>query len=140
MDATRNSSAFVAGLSGKSAIHIPEKWDEVADVVIIGSWFAGLAAAIEAKRAGSSVIVIKKRKVRGGNSMISGGVVSAAGSPLQRRKGVQDSPELLLQVMLKAGPYLNYPDLVWIIAEKSNETVQWMINYLGVKYDDTLTQ
>ena len=140
MEATRNSSAFVAGLSGKSAIHIPEKWDEVADVVIIGSGFAGLAAAIEAKKAGSSVIVIEKRKVQGGNSMISGGVVAAAGSPLQKRKGIKDSPELLLQDMLKAGLYLNYPDLVRIVAEKSNETVQWTINYLGVKYDGTLTQ
>jgi len=140
MDATSDSSTFVASLSGKSAIHIPKKWDEIADVVIIGSGFAGLAAAIEAKKAGSSVIVIEKRKVRGGNSMISGGVVAAAGSPLQKRKGVEDSPELLLQDMLKAGLYLNYPDLVRIVAEKSNEIVQWMINYLGVKYDDTLTQ
>jgi len=133
-------SSLFSGLKDENATDIPIKWDEVADVVIIGSGFAGLAAAIEAKRAGSSVIVIEKRKVRGGNSMISGGVVAAAGSPLQKRKGVKDSPELLLHDMLKAGLYLNYPDLVRIVAEKSNETVQWTINYLGVKYDDTLTQ
>lgn len=116
------------------------KWDEEADVVIVGSGFAGLAAAIEARLAGSSVIVIEKRKVRGGNSMISGGVVAAAGSPLQKSKGVEDSAELLLQDMLKAGLNLNYPDLVRIVAEKSNETVQWTMDYLGVKYDGSLTQ
>ncbi|MBW2169459.1 MAG: FAD-dependent oxidoreductase, partial [Deltaproteobacteria bacterium] len=80
-------SSLFSGLKDENATDIPIKWDEVADVVIIGSGFAGLAAAIEAKRAGSSVIVIEKRKVRGGNSMISGGVVAAAGSPLQKRKG-----------------------------------------------------
>jgi len=140
MNATRDSRPFVSGLSTKSTIHIPERWDEKADVVIIGSGFAALAAAIEAKRAGSSVIIIEKRKIRGGNSMISGGVVAAAGSELQTIKGVEDSWELLLQDMLKAGLYLNYPDLVRIVAEKSNETLQWTINYLGVKYDGTLNQ
>ena len=38
----------------------PDKWDESADVVIIGSGFAGLAAAIEAKQAGASIIILEK--------------------------------------------------------------------------------
>ena len=32
---------------------LPKKWDETYDVVVIGSGFAGLAAAIEAKNAGA---------------------------------------------------------------------------------------
>ena len=32
---------------------LPKKWDETYDVVIIGSGFAGLCAAIEAKNAGA---------------------------------------------------------------------------------------
>ena len=36
----------------------PQKWDEEADVV---SGFAGLAAAIEAKQAGSSVIILENQ-------------------------------------------------------------------------------
>jgi flavocytochrome c len=116
------------------------KWDEETDVVIVGSGFAGLAAAIEIKKAGSSVMVLEKRKVRGGNSMISGGVLVAAGSPLQKEKGIKDSPELLFSDMLKAGLYLNHPDLVRIVAERSNEALQWTINELGVRYDETLTQ
>jgi succinate dehydrogenase/fumarate reductase flavoprotein subunit len=38
----------------------PQKWDEEADIIIIGSGFAGLAAAIEAKNAGSSVMILEK--------------------------------------------------------------------------------
>ena len=30
----------------------PQKWDEEADIIVIGSGFAGLAAAIEDKNAG----------------------------------------------------------------------------------------
>ncbi|MDI6798237.1 MAG: FAD-dependent oxidoreductase, partial [Desulfatibacillaceae bacterium] len=53
---------------------MPKKWDEEFDVVIVGSGFAGLAAAIEAKQAGASVLVLEKMRVPGGNSIINGGV------------------------------------------------------------------
>ena len=46
----------------------PRKWDQEADIVVVGSGFAGLAAAIEAKQAGSSVAIIEKMKGYGGNS------------------------------------------------------------------------
>jgi succinate dehydrogenase/fumarate reductase flavoprotein subunit len=45
------------------------KWDEETDIIVIGSGFAGLAAAIEAKIAGSSVFVLEKMKGYGGNSV-----------------------------------------------------------------------
>ncbi|OPY75805.1 MAG: hypothetical protein A4E63_00241 [Syntrophorhabdus sp. PtaU1.Bin050] len=57
-------AAAIAGLAlGGVATHAkdvaaasdptPKKWDEAYDVVIIGSGFAGLAAAIEARNAGA---------------------------------------------------------------------------------------
>ena len=52
---------------------MPRKWDETFDVVVIVSGFAGLAAAIEAKNAGASTVVIEKMMVHGGNSIINGG-------------------------------------------------------------------
>jgi succinate dehydrogenase/fumarate reductase flavoprotein subunit len=48
-------------------------FDETWDVLVIGSGFAGLAAAIEAVAAGASVLVIEKKKSNGGNSRISDG-------------------------------------------------------------------
>ena len=128
------ATGLILGPREASATELPKKWDEEADVVIIGSGFAGLAAAIEAKIAGSSVIVMEKMRVAGGNSIINGGVVAAAGSPFQAEKGIKDSPELLLKDMLKAGLNLNHLELARMVANKSNEVVQWTINYLGVKY------
>ncbi|HOL59407.1 MAG TPA: flavocytochrome c [Syntrophales bacterium] len=139
--------AAVAGvtLSGlmwspADAAPLPKKWEETFDVVIVGSGFAGLAAAYEAKKAGASVVVLEKMKTPGGNSIINGGVVAAAGSPLQEKMGIKDSPELLLQDMLKAGLHLNYVELARMVAYKSNETVQWTINELGVQYKEKVTQ
>lgn len=126
--------------SPAEAAPLPKKWEETFDVVIVGSGFAGLAAAYEAKKAGASVVVLEKMKTPGGNSIINGGVVAAAGSPLQEKMGIKDSPELLLQDMLKAGLHLNYVELARMVAYKSNETVQWTINELGVQYKEKVTQ
>ena len=53
---------------------LPEKWDYEADVVVVGEGFAGQTAAIEADRAGASVLVLEKapEKYAGGNSRVCG--------------------------------------------------------------------
>jgi len=146
---TAGGAAAVAGLAASGvaltpwtaeAAKLPKKWDETYDVVVIGSGFAGLAAAYEAKKAGASVVVLEKMRTPGGNSIINGGVVSAAGSPMEAKEGVQDSPELLLKDMLTAGLNLNHVELAKMVAYQSNDTVQWTINELGVKYKDKLSQ
>jgi flavocytochrome c len=111
-----------------------KKWDDVYDVVIIGSGFAGLAAAIEAKNAGAKVLVLDKMPLLGGNSIINGGDFAAAGTRLQKEAGVEDSPELMLKDMLKAGLYLNHMDKARIVAEQSNEALEWCMNYLGARF------
>jgi flavocytochrome c len=114
---------------------LPKKWDETFDVVIIGSGFAGLAAAIEAKNAGAKeVVVLDKMPVYGGNSIINGGDFCAPGTKLQKENGVEDSPELMLQDMLKAGAYLNHPVLAGIVAYNAKEALEWTESYLGCKY------
>ena len=95
-------------------------WDEQTDVVIIGSGIAGLSAAIEAKAAGASVLVLEKMKVTGGNTRISDGGVAAPNNFLQKKRGINDSPEQFSDDMLQAGLGLNHPELVKIVAE--NET------------------
>ena len=74
----------------------------------------------------------------GGNSVISDGGIAVAGTPTQKKLGIQDSPELMYQDMLKAGLSINYPGLVRQVTEKSNEVLQWSIDYPGVKYMDRL--
>ena len=118
----------------------PQKWDDEADVIIVGSGFAGLAAAIEAKEAGSSVIILEKMKGYGGNSTISDGVIAAACTNMQADFEIADSSQLMFEDMLKAGLSLNQPKLVRTLTEKSAETFQWTIDHLGVNYLNRVDQ
>jgi len=119
---------------------LPQKWDQEADIVIVGSGFAGLAAAIEAKKAGSSVLILEKMKGYGGNSTISDGVVAAAATRIQADAKIADSPRLMYDDMLRAGLGLNQPELVQVLTENSSETFQWTIDFLGVQYLNRVDQ
>ena len=52
-----------------------ERWDEAADVVVVGYGYAGAVAAIEAHDAGADVLLIEKMPDPGGISITSGGNV-----------------------------------------------------------------
>ena len=110
------------------------KWDETVDIIVVGSGFAGLAAAIEAKNAGANVIVLEKMAVFGGNSAINGGILTATGCPQQKLHGIKDSVDLLEKDILAAGNYMNYVDKVRFMAERALSNYEWTVNYLGVEY------
>lgn len=128
-----------AGLFGTAhaagAVKFPKKWDETVDVIVIGSGFAGMAAAIEAKNAGANVIVLEKMPTYGGNSAINGGILTATGCPQQKKHGIKDSPELLAHDMLVAGLYMNQPEKVKLVASHALSNYEWTVNYLGVEYN-----
>ena len=113
---------------------MPAKWDEETDVLVVGSGFAGLAAAIEAKEGGADVIVIEKMPTIGGNSIINGGIMSVPGSPAQINEGLKDSPEQLAEDMLREGQYLADPAKVKQLAELALPTYDWTTKVLGVEW------
>jgi len=123
-----------ANEAGAAAAAMPKKWDETYDVVVIGSGFAGFAAAIEAKNAGANVVIIEKMPVYGGNSIINGGDFCAPGTKLQVAAGVQDSPDLMYKDMLKAGQYLNHPDLARTVADNAKGALEWCETYIGAQF------
>jgi succinate dehydrogenase/fumarate reductase flavoprotein subunit len=61
--------------AGKPRPWLPQKWNYEADVVVVGTGYAGLNAAIASHDAGAKVLVLEKAPERfaGGNSGVSGG-------------------------------------------------------------------
>lgn len=79
-------------------------WDEKHEIVIVGSGFAGLAAAVEAGKLGAKdIVVIEKLGVYGGNSTLNAGQACFANTDLQKTLGIEDSAELMVQDQLKSG-------------------------------------
>ena len=114
------------------------EWDYKSDIIVIGSGFAGLSAAIEARNSGSDVLIIEKMKAAGGNSVISDGGIAACCTDEQKKSGIKDSTELFYRDMMKAGLGINNPDLVKILTENSREAYEWSRDFLGVKYLDRI--
>ncbi len=108
------------------------------DVIVIGSGFAGLAAAIEAKCAGASVVVLEKMKAAGGNSIISDGGIAVPAAREQAAQNIEDSKELFYDDVMRAGLYYNQPVLVRTLADGANDAFEWTKSYLGVPYLDKI--
>lgn len=104
------------------------------DVVVVGSGGAGLSAAITARNAGKSVLVLEKLDTVGGNSALSGAGYAAPGTWLQLRKGIEDSPDLMAQDMLVGGDNLGDPVLVQTLCEGALDAMEWMTYEAGVSW------
>lgn len=112
------------------------QWNEQVDVLVVGSGFAGLSAAIEAGEAGKSVVVIEKMKSAGGNSIISDGGIAAPDTKLQKKWGIEDSEKMMYDDMLKAGLELNHPKLLHTLVSHARDAFEWTIDVLKVPYLD----
>ena len=77
----------------------------------------------------------------GGNSIINGGIMAIPGSPMQKKNGIKDTPELLAEDMLREGQGLNNPDKVRTLVNLALPTWQWTRDELGVEWNmDHLVQ
>ncbi|MDD7441679.1 MAG: flavocytochrome c [Sutterellaceae bacterium] len=133
--AAASAAAFVPGAAGALTEKAPRKWDETVEYLIVGTGFAGLASAIEAHTLGmKNVVVIEKMAFPGGNSVINGGAVAAAGTDMQEKAGIKDSADLLYRDILKAGGGIAHPDLARHIADESVENFYWLRDKIGVKF------
>ena len=63
------------------------------DVLVVGGGGSGLAAAIEAREAGASVLLLEKNEKLGGSTSWSIGSVTSTGTPHQKKRGIIDSPD-----------------------------------------------
>lgn len=77
------------------------------DVLVIGAGGAGVTAAVEARKAGASVVLVSKEPVGYGDTRISLGAMSASPDTASG-----DSEEAFIEDMIRGGDFLNDPDLV----------------------------
>jgi hypothetical protein len=112
---------------------VPKKWDATYDVVVIGTG-VGLAAAIEAKRAGTSPVIFDKADHVGGLYITAGGSFTMGGNNVvQQAAGVVDTEEQWFQDEMYCTGYRAQPELVRTLVQKGAATVKWF-QELGIVY------
>lgn len=104
------------------------------DVVVVGAGMAGHCAALAGAQAGAHVLWVEKQSQPGGSTAMCGGALAFAGTDLQKAKGIQDSPELLEEDLMKAGKYRNDRALVHEYAMRQHDAYQWLTG-LGVRIE-----
>ena len=105
-------------------------YSDTYDVVVVGGGGAGLAAAVTAAERGASVVVVERQEQLGGTTAYSVGSLTAADTPLQRRKGIRDDPAELVEDMSAFDPALldgDAPALRQLYAVESARTYDWLV-------------
>lgn len=111
----------------RAAGEIP-RWDDEADVVIVGLGCAGACAALEARAAGADVLALERAALGGGTSALSGGLVYlGGGTPVQKQTGFEDSPEQMFAYLMAAcGPGADEAK-IRLFCERSVEHFHWLV-------------
>ncbi len=120
------------GIPGVEASEV--RFDETADVVVVGLGVAGASAAIGASQAGGDVLAIERSGGAGGTSAQSGGLIYlGGGTVLQQACGFEDSPENMATFLRAAlGPGVDN-DRVTAYCEGSSDHFDWLVS-IGVPF------
>jgi urocanate reductase len=141
--AATGALAFSAEVGGASPSRDnTARWDETVDIIVVGSGFAGLAAAAEAADRGMKVVVLEKMSRFGGNSVISHGEYAAWDDEYHLRQKLnlgEDSAALHGEDTLRAGNFYGKPELVRLLAKQAPPALKWLIDKGGVKIRENVT-
>lgn len=96
------------------------------DLLIIGGGTAGLAAAVTASELGLRATVVEKTDDLGGQLHWSFGQFSAAGTRLQRERGIEDTPAEHYADVMRIGHDLATSHLVRLAVEQAGPMVDWI--------------
>ena len=105
-------------------LKVPKKWDDEADVMVVGAGNGGFPAAITAADKGAKVIVLELWSAPASSlAMIAGGTIFA-GTDFQKAHGIDDSPDKLFnEAVEKTG---GSPELWRVLADRQLDAYAWL--------------
>jgi fumarate reductase flavoprotein subunit len=113
-----------AGLAPRANAASHDAWD----LIVVGGGNAGLPAAIFAARRGAKVLIVEAAGILGGTLHLSSGQMSAAGTKLQKAKGIEDSPQSHYEDVMRISKNTADPDIVRLAVFNAAETFDWLMD------------
>lgn len=104
-------------------IEVPKKWDYEADIVVVGAGTAGLPAACIAADAKAKVCVLELLPYTAPSLSLINVGPSFAGTDIQKKLGINDSPEEYYKDGVELGK--GNPELWRVFADNQLDTYHW---------------
>lgn len=117
-----------------STPEIPLEFDLHVDTLIIGAGACGLVAALAAKESGQQVLVVEADAVPQGSTALSAGLIPAAGTQLQRAKGIADTSEQFAADIQAKAHHENDLVLVDALAQGAAQVIDWLVTQHGLPF------
>ena len=137
--------AALPGVAAARAPRAPAGWDREVDVVVVGAGASGFPAAIVAREAGRSVLLLEAQPHIGGHAICSGGHVPLGGETSRQRKyGIADSPDQVFRDLtdwsvIEPNGFPDYRfndrEIIRAFADHCTETFEWLVAH-GVVFLD----
>ncbi len=97
-------------------------------IVVVGAGGCGLSAALSAKENNSEVLVIERDSTPLGTTAMSTGLIPGANTRLQRAAGIEDTPEIFANDIIKKTKGETDPEIATSLAIESSKTIEWLID------------
>lgn len=98
------------------------------EAIIVGAGAGGMMAAVTAAERGVPVLVIDAADRVGGSLTISSGQLSAAGTVLQARRGIVDSPDSHYADVMRISRGTADPALVRLAVDNAARALDWLLD------------
>ncbi len=109
-------------------------WDQLEDVVVVGSGGAALTAATLARDGGAEVLVLEKADMLGGTTAVSGGAMWLPNNHLMAKAGISDSREdALAYIRRLAGARVPDADLFEVFVDTAPEVLRYLEDHTPLK-------
>jgi len=117
-----SAGALTAGFGARASAQ-EEQWD----VIVIGGGNAGLPTAIFAAERGAKVLIVEIAAQLGGTLFLSTGQMSAAGTKLQKSKGIiGDTPQSHYDDIMRLSNNTAVPEIVELAVFNAAATFDWL--------------
>ena len=119
------AAAAIGLASPATAATQDERWD----LIVVGGGNAGLPTAIFAAQRGARVLIIEAAGQVGGTLFLSTGQMSAAGTKLQRSRGIEDTPQSHYDDIMRISTNTADPELVRLAVDNAAPVFDWLTDH-----------
>jgi 3-oxosteroid 1-dehydrogenase len=112
----------------------PTTWDEIVDVVVVGTGGAALTAATLAHDQGAGVLIVEKEPMLGGTTAVSGGGAWLPGNHVGAAAGLEDSREEALAYLRRVcGGRAPDPALLEVFVDTAPEVLRYLEDHTPLR-------